>query len=136
VGNLLGVTRGGGVTQVDVYGVALLKNVCSPPIPDIPYRGSRHLPQLALAVANRAIQRPVVEMLGPDAGRPVAHGAADLEVAGSLGLLPADEMRRIVKRGAWEQTDRVQDRLGPLDPAETLDKSRGDRLPDRALFAG
>jgi len=36
VGNLLGVTRGGGVTQVDDYGVALVRNVCSPPMPAIP----------------------------------------------------------------------------------------------------
>jgi len=47
-----------------------------------------------------AIQRPVVEMLGSHAGRPVAHGAVDLAVAGRLGLLPADAMRGIVERGA------------------------------------
>ena len=82
-----------------------MPNGSFPPIPDIPYRGPCRLSQLAIAFADRAIQRPVVEMLAGDAGRPVAHGTADFKVTRRLGLRPADEMRGIVEHGAWERTE-------------------------------
>jgi len=64
------------------------------PISDIPNRPSCHLPQLAFAVTDRAPQRPVVEMLGSHAGRPVAHGAPDGGVSPLRGgLRPEDKGR-------------------------------------------